>query len=135
MMGQPADGSAGSVNAIGTIVCATNANDIVHRVLSAGDLSLRYENIPTLSPAMDIQFAYNLERMLYYMLDQETLDYEAIREALGKKRVRTGGTAAGNGMQRPEVDDIHELLTEYMAQLESTSGQRGEWAMNRLDGL
>jgi threonine synthase len=50
--------------AIGTIVCATNANDVVHRTISAGDLSVG-RNVATVSPAMDIQYAYNVERMLY----------------------------------------------------------------------
>ena len=51
------------------IICATNSNDIVHRVISAGDFSMG-ANVPTHSPAMDIQFAYNLERMLYYICNQ-----------------------------------------------------------------
>ncbi len=50
---------------IGRIVCATNANDVVHRALSAGDMA-QAANVPTISPAMDIQFAYNLERLLYF---------------------------------------------------------------------
>lgn len=54
---------------IGKIVCATNANDIVHRTLSAGDMFMG-ENKKTISPAMDIQFAYNLERMLYFASKQ-----------------------------------------------------------------
>ena len=49
---------------IGTIVCATNSNDVVHRTISVGDMSLA-PNVPTVSPAMDIQFAYNVERMLF----------------------------------------------------------------------
>ena len=49
---------------IGTIVCATNANDVVHRTIAFGDLSIA-PNVATLSPAMDIQFAYNVERMLW----------------------------------------------------------------------
>jgi len=51
---------------IGRLLCATNKNDIVHRTLSRGDMSLG-QNLPTLSPAMDIQFAYNLERLLYFI--------------------------------------------------------------------
>ena len=49
---------------VGTIACATNANDIVARTIATGDMS-QAANIPTLSPAMDIQFAYNLERCLF----------------------------------------------------------------------
>ena len=48
------------------ILCATNANDIVYRTLSRGDMSMG-ANVQTISPAMDIQFAYNLERCIYYL--------------------------------------------------------------------
>ena len=54
---------------ISKIICATNVNDIVHRVISRGDFSMG-SNVATHSPAMDIQFAYNLERMLFYMCNQ-----------------------------------------------------------------
>ena len=49
---------------VGTIACATNANDIVARTIATGDMS-QAVNVATLSPAMDIQFAYNLERCLF----------------------------------------------------------------------
>ena len=51
---------------INRIVCATNLNDTVHRCISRGKLAYT-ENQQTVSPAMDIQFAYNLERLLYYI--------------------------------------------------------------------
>jgi threonine synthase len=56
---------------IDRIVCATNANDIVHRTINSGDLQMS-ESVQTESPAMDIQFAYNLERMLYFVSGQDT---------------------------------------------------------------
>jgi len=62
---------------IGRVVCATNVNDVVHRAISAGDLSMG-PNLATLTPAMDIQFAYNLERMVYFMIeDSEDPDLRA----------------------------------------------------------
>jgi threonine synthase len=39
---------------IGRIVCATNANDVVHRAISTGQIE-RGPNLETISPAMDIQ--------------------------------------------------------------------------------
>lgn len=54
---------------IGRIVCATNKNDIVHRIISKGDFAPG-ENVTTLSPAMDIQLAYNIERFLYFQACQ-----------------------------------------------------------------
>ena len=41
----------------------------VHRTLSTGDMSFG-PNRATVSPAMDIQFAYNLERLLYFCSGQ-----------------------------------------------------------------
>jgi threonine synthase len=56
---------------LGRIGCATNANDVVHRTISTGDMGMG-ANVKTLTPAMDIQFAYNLERMLYFVLAGST---------------------------------------------------------------
>ena len=56
---------------IGKILCATNANDVVHRTITRGDLSIA-PNVMTVSPAMDIQFAYNVERMLYLVSGGDT---------------------------------------------------------------
>ena len=56
---------------IGKIVCATNANDVVHRTISRGDMAIA-PNVQTVSPAMDIQTAYNLERMLYLVTGGDT---------------------------------------------------------------
>lgn len=58
---------------IGRIYCATNANDAVHQLISKGSISNK-ASILTLSPAMDIQFAYNVERMLYFVSSRDT-DY------------------------------------------------------------
>jgi threonine synthase len=66
------------------IICATNANDIVHRCLTTGDLSMG-ANIETYSPAMDIQFAYNLERMLYYICNQNPVAIRDIMAAIDKQ--------------------------------------------------
>ena len=65
---------------IGSILCATNANDIVHRTLSRGDMRMA-ANTQTVSPAMDIQFAYNMERILYFVTGG---DVRAIRAMMAK---------------------------------------------------
>ncbi len=69
---------------IGKIICATNKNDIVHRTISSGDLRMA-ENFQTESPAMDIQFAYNLERMLFYVTGQDTHAVSMIMDELEKQ--------------------------------------------------
>ena len=52
------------------LLLATNANDILSRMVSAGDYSLS-QVVATSSPSMDIQSASNFERYLYYLLDEE----------------------------------------------------------------
>ncbi|MDX9897025.1 MAG: threonine synthase [Desulfofustis sp.] len=53
---------------ISKLVLATNANDILARMINQGDYSLG-PVIATSSPSMDIQAASNFERYLYYLLD------------------------------------------------------------------
>jgi len=57
----------GSIN---KLLLATNSNDILSRMVNAGDYSLG-EVTATSSPSMDIQAASNFERYLYYLLDEE----------------------------------------------------------------
>lgn len=52
------------------LLLATNANDILSRMVSEGDYSL-HQVVATSSPSMDIQSASNFERYLYYLLDEE----------------------------------------------------------------
>ncbi len=52
------------------LMLATNANDILTRMVNDGDYSLG-EVTATSSPSMDIQSASNFERYLYYLLDKE----------------------------------------------------------------
>ena len=70
---------------IGRIVCATNANDVVHRTISQGDLLIA-PNVMTISPAMDIQFAYNVERMLYLLSDGDTAATRRYMQAAQDRR-------------------------------------------------
>jgi threonine synthase len=55
---------------IGRIIVATNANDIMARVLASGDYS-RGEAVATMSPAMDIQVASNFERLVFECADRD----------------------------------------------------------------
>ncbi len=50
--------------AVGRLIVATNANDILHRALGRGDYS-RAAVQPTQSPSMDIQVSSNFERLLF----------------------------------------------------------------------
>lgn len=55
---------------ISHLVLATNANDILSRLLATGTMK-RGEVHPSLSPSMDIQVASNFERFLFDLMDRE----------------------------------------------------------------
>ncbi|NDY43444.1 threonine synthase [Dissulfurirhabdus thermomarina] len=66
--------------AIGTLVLATNENNILTRFVNEGRY-VRGTVVPTISPSMDIQVASNFERYLYYLLDE---DPERVTEAMAR---------------------------------------------------
>ncbi|KAM3874192.1 threonine synthase-like 2 [Diretmus argenteus] len=49
------------------LVAMVNANDIVHRTVQAGDLSMAADVTQTLAPAIDIQDPYNMERVFWLL--------------------------------------------------------------------
>ncbi|MCP4450210.1 MAG: threonine synthase [Planctomycetes bacterium] len=65
--------------AIRHLVLATNANDILSRLVNQGDYSLG-QVVQTSSPSMDIQAASNFERYLYYLTDCNALQTKALME-------------------------------------------------------
>ena len=72
------------------LILATNANDILHRFISANDY--RVEGVvPTYSPSMDIQLASNFERYLYFLFnhDSERLK-QALKEFTADGRLQVG---------------------------------------------
>jgi len=97
---------------IGKIICATNINDIVHRTLSTGDMTMG-ENKKTISPAMDIQFAYNLERMLYFSSKQNP---EVVREYMVQLESKNRGVQLDELL----VKQIHQTFTSTSISDEDT---------------
>lgn len=68
---------------IGTLVIATNTNDILKRTLETG----RYEVgsvTPTISPSMDIQVSSNFERLLFEALDRDAAALQRLMDGLGQ---------------------------------------------------
>ena len=68
---------------IGTLVAATNDNDIVARALSSGDYS-RGTVHATSSPSMDIQVASNFERLLFDAMDRNAGRLRAAMEEFSR---------------------------------------------------
>ena len=96
---------------IGKIVCATNANDIVHRTLTTGDLSMG-SNTETVSPAMDIQFAYNLERLLYFASGRDCTQVRRLMTTLEAAR--------GAQLPQPLLASIQEVFVSLSVLDEQT---------------
>ena len=64
---------------INKLYVTTNENDIMHRTLSDGDMSLK--NVKsTISPSMDIQISSNFERQLFESLDSNSNDLNNLME-------------------------------------------------------
>jgi threonine synthase len=55
---------------IAKLVAGSNANDILTRTLTSGDMQLR-SVMPTVSPSMDIQVSSNFERLLFDLFDRD----------------------------------------------------------------
>ncbi len=67
--------------AMGPMVIATNANDILHRTLATGIYKVEGASA-TLSPAMDIQVASNFERLLFEALDRDAGTLKSMMDGL-----------------------------------------------------
>jgi len=57
---------------IGRLVCASNANRVLTVFLQTGLYDKNRQLVQTLSPSMDILISSNLERLLYYALEEDT---------------------------------------------------------------
>ena len=64
----------------GSVIVATNVNDILHRALTSGDYS-QGTVTPTAAPSMDIQVSSNFERLLF---DLNGRDGQALAAQMGK---------------------------------------------------
>lgn len=91
---------------IGTILAATNVNDVLVAALEQGQYRRSAKSVATLSPAMDIQAASNFERLVFEALGRNG---EATRNAYAQ-------FAQSGGFQLPT-----EAVTEIRKTLRATS--------------
>ena len=70
---------------LGYIIPSTNENDIVYRTLMNGDFSSDAKDYHwTMSPAMDVQVPYNIERFFYLSFNHNTLLVNSIMKEFEK---------------------------------------------------
>ncbi|XP_077098018.1 threonine synthase-like 2 [Siphateles boraxobius] len=62
------------------LVAMVNANDIVHRAVQSGDLSMSDAVTQTLAPAIDIQDPYNLERVFWLLSGRDGVMVKSLME-------------------------------------------------------
>ncbi len=73
---------------VGTLVCASNSNNVLTDFLESGTYDKNREFHATISPSMDILISSNLERLLYLVSGkQKTAEYMSSLTACGKYTV------------------------------------------------
>jgi threonine synthase len=90
------------------LIIATNANDILHRCISAND----YRRLPlvhTLSPSMDIMVSSNFERLLFDLYDRDGAAIARLMADLEAGDTRLDPAALGRAR---ELFDSHRLDDE-----------------------
>ena len=65
---------------VGTLICASNANNVLTDFIRTGIYDRRRELLKTISPSMDILVSSNLERLLYFLSG----DTELVADLMGK---------------------------------------------------
>ncbi len=86
------------------LVIGTNANDILHRCISANDHSL-HQLVQSLSPSMDIMVSSNFERMLFDLYDR---DGAAINQLMTEFKATGNLKLSDNALTK-----ARELFTSY----------------------
>jgi threonine synthase len=82
------------------LVLATNANNILSRFVNTGDYSIGDVH-PTYSPSMDIQKASNLERYLFYLLNEDAQELSRVMEEFAAT-----GRIAFTDEQKASINDV-----------------------------
>merc|ERR1712241_174559 len=90
------------------LIAVVNPNDIVHRTFKYGDLSIAKDVKATWASAMDIQIAYNVERIL---LMAANLDTKTVKDIMTEFETNEKGAKIP-----PKIlDAIHEVITDTMS--------------------
>ncbi len=69
---------------IGKLICASNSNNVLTEFLQTGVYNRKRPFHKTVSPSMDILISSNLERLLYYITDGDTMQVSAFMAELAE---------------------------------------------------
>jgi len=119
---------------------ATNSNDIMHRTIMNGDMSLR-EVKSTISPSMDIQISSNFERQLFESMNYNSEKLNALMKSfLKNKKYDLSGEIHNNlkmYYKSKGIDDGLTALTikKYYQEYNYISDPHTATSLNILDEL
>lgn len=94
---------------VNKLICASNENNVLSDFLNTGIYDKRRELILTSSPSMDILISSNLERLLFYMVNEDDKSVEDKMEELNK-----------NGFYRVENMIWEDFYGDYSTEDEVT---------------
>ena len=84
---------------------ATNQNDVLHRLFHTGEYSLG-KVIPSLAPSMDIQVASNFERLLFFILDGDSVRVREVMSRFREEGMYCFDNFAVDGFSSSSVSDL-----------------------------
>ena len=88
---------------INKLIVATNENDILQRVINRGEY--KPDDVkPSLSPSMDIQVASNFERLLFYIVGEDSDKVNSMMNSLHDK-----------GFFQLNKNEINEIKKDFLA--------------------
>lgn len=108
---------------IGKLVCASNANDILHRFVQTGTMATAAKVAQTPSPSMDIQVSSNFERWLFDAVNRDPEKVIHYMSALNKTGQFTVDAAckakvdetflSGTASNQQTLDQIAQTYTKF----------------------
>ena len=94
---------------VNKLICASNSNNVLYDFFNKKEYNKNRDFIKTISPSMDILISSNLERLLYYILEDDE-EVKKLMEELQEK-----GSYKFN-------KDIDEFYSEYASENETYKG-------------
>ena len=125
---------------INKLYVATNSNDIMHRTIANGDMSLK-DVKRTISPSMDIQISSNFERQLFESLDYNSSKLsELMKSFMINKKYDLKGKIHNNLKLYYKSKGINDELTsktikEFYNKFNYTSDPHTATSLNILSDL
>jgi threonine synthase len=105
---------------IGTILMATNANDILARTIALGRYERAKHSLATLSPAMDIQVASNFERALFEALGRDGAQVKRLYDQFAQ--------SDGFDIPAPALEALRETFTATAVNdVETAAAMKAAW--------